>query len=544
MAPFVGFVILTGVPLIIWMLLNLIVNRAYDSDKSLEAFERFLKMFANMGFGNTSGWILERDYKNPNANSEVHRILYLKNREIGMFEKINKNEFWNFADEVWVCNNVQELYIKIAHQDFDTEGSIWVKEDSNNQVCTFSYLNEQDEKIKQIIETRKVKVYEAFQKQKQRHPQIKLNPNDILPPEIIYYYEPRYDQNVNQYIQKNIESIDTALSNNGYTLMYLPRLLAQLKDIENGTIEYASYTMPALRVNTIDALVKELKTKEESSQEIFKYLLEQAIGMPTIDAPCFIRCVEDGYAPEFKEYKYSVFPLIEEADESIEQKIDFYCKVVGKKEGGPQYRLATPDESDPDDYFFYLDRLIDPVTKNAIDGIKKMNDQKMLFSSMAYMINTLKESHPELCKKLNSTLYDALSENNIKISRLVIDKQYRLFLPDFNNLEIELGPLPKTIFIFLLKHPEGVLFKELRQYSKELIEIYTKVGNRLDMVQIEKSIKELTDPRSNSINEKCSRIKEAFLSKIDDSIAKQYYVTGDRSSNKGIKLDRTLVQFH
>ena len=63
-------------------------------------------------------------------------------------------------------------------------------------------------------------------------------------------------------------------------------------------------------------------------------------------------------------------------------------------------------------------------------------------------------------------------------------------LPDFNNLEIELGPLPKTVFIFLLRHPEGVLFKDLRPHSKELKEIYTKVGNRLDMDQIEKSIKE------------------------------------------------------
>jgi hypothetical protein len=106
-----------------------------------------------------------------------------------------------------------------------------------------------------------------------------------------------------------------------------------------------------------------------------------------------------------------------------------------------------------------------------------------------------------------------------------------------------MGPLPKTVFIFLLKHPEGVLFKSLKPHIKELKDIYTKVGNRLDTEQIDKSIKELTDPRSNSINEKCSRIKEAFISKIDDLIAKNYYVTGNRSSNKGIQLDRSLVQF-
>ena len=162
---------------------------------------------------------------------------------------------------------------------------------------------------------------------------------------------------------------------------------------------------------------------------------------------------------------------------------------------------------------------------------------------MAYIINTLKASHPELCKKLNSTLYDCLSKTNNTISRLVFDEQYRIFLPDYNNIEVEMGPLPKTVFIFLLKHPEGVLFKDLRPHVNELVDIYAKVGNRLDMDQIKESILDLTDPRSNSINEKCSRIKEAFISKIDNLIAQNYYVTGNRSSNKGIKLDRSLVQF-
>jgi hypothetical protein len=63
------------------------------------------------------------------------------------------------------------------------------------------------------------------------------------------------------------------------------------------------------------------------------------------------------------------------------------------------------------------------------------------------------------------------------------------------------------------------------------------------MGQIRESILELTDPRSNSINEKCSRIKEAFISKINEDLAEHYYVTGNRSSPKGIKLDRSLVQF-
>jgi hypothetical protein len=116
-------------------------------------------------------------------------------------------------------------------------------------------------------------------------------------------------------------------------------------------------------------------------------------------------------------------------------------------------------------------------------------------------------------------------------------------LPNFNNIEIELTPLPKTLYLFLLNHPEGVLFKELVDYREELTEIYCRIGNRLDMEQITKSIIDLTDSRSNSVNEKCSRIKEAFLSKMDDSIARHYYVTGERGENKLITLDRSLLHF-
>jgi hypothetical protein len=126
---------------------------------------------------------------------------------------------------------------------------------------------------------------------------------------------------------------------------------------------------------------------------------------------------------------------------------------------------------------------------------------------------------------------------------MVIDDRYRIFLPDYNNIEIELNPLSKSLYIFMLKMPDGVRLKELSNYRNELIEIYSRVGNRLDMDQVRKSIFDLTDPRSNSINEKCSKIKEAFLSKIDDSIADQYYITGSRSQNKLIKLDRSLLIF-
>jgi hypothetical protein len=111
-------------------------------------------------------------------------------------------------------------------------------------------------------------------------------------------------------------------------------------------------------------------------------------------------------------------------------------------------------------------------------------------------------------------------------------------------MEIEMTALPKTLFIFLLKHPEGMMFKELYKHKWELMHIYGQVGNRSDIEQISKSINDLTNAQSNSVNEKCSRIKEAFLSKLDATLASPYLVSGGRSMTKLIQIDRSLVTMH
>jgi len=127
------------------------------------------------------------------------------------------------------------------------------------------------------------------------------------------------------------------------------------------------------------------------------------------------------------------------------------------------------------------------------------------------------------------------------LSRLVIDNQFRIWLPDFNNIEIELTPLPKTLYFFLLKKPNGILFKELTQHRKELLSIYSKTGNRLNLEQMKKSINDMTDIRSNSVHEKCSRIRAAFSSRLADSNAQHYYIQGERNQPKKILLPTSLI---
>ena len=128
-----------------------------------------------------------------------------------------------------------------------------------------------------------------------------------------------------------------------------------------------------------------------------------------------------------------------------------------------------------------------------------------------------------------------------KLSTLRVTKDYGIFLPDYNDMEIALPTLSKVVYFFYLRHPEGLRFKELIDYREEFLQIYCRISNRYDAVKMEQSIDELVDSTRNSINEKCSRIRAAFVSRFNDDLAKNYYITGFSGQAKFIPLDRGLV---
>ena len=111
-------------------------------------------------------------------------------------------------------------------------------------------------------------------------------------------------------------------------------------------------------------------------------------------------------------------------------------------------------------------------------------------------------------------------------------------------LEVEMSPLPKTLFFLYLKYPRGIAFKELVDYTDELLSIYKNISAYNDLEKIKQRIIDLTDPTKNTINENSSRIRSAFVEKIKERIAQYYFITGARAEKKKIILDRTYVEFH
>lgn len=161
-------------------------------------------------------------------------------------------------------------------------------------------------------------------------------------------------------------------------------------------------------------------------------------------------------------------------------------------------------------------------------------------------INDLIEEVRERVAKLRQRgisqyILEQLIHPDDRLSRLVITKDYRLLLPDYNDMEIKMEPLVKAVYLLFLKHPEGILFKHLSDYREELTRIYTKLKPKGMNDKAIQSIEDVTNPLLNSINEKCARIRGAFVGQFDNQMARYYYIDGLRGEVKKIALPRKLV---
>ena len=127
------------------------------------------------------------------------------------------------------------------------------------------------------------------------------------------------------------------------------------------------------------------------------------------------------------------------------------------------------------------------------------------------------------------------------LSRLGVTEEGRIIMRDYNNTEVLLEPMQRALYIFFLKHSEGVRFKEMPDYQKELIDIYRLVSPRTSGIMARYRISRLCDPLRNTLNEQVARIKAAFISRWSESAVGDYLIDGTRGELRRIALDRSLV---
>ena len=310
----------------------------------------------------------------------------------------------------------------------------------------------------------------------------------------VIYVENEYDPAINGYIQDHYEEIQQQFLSKKATFIYLPKLCGQ--EIPK---EALHYMFPFLGQKS--SFVNGNLTIEA---------LKSHILSGSIEGPALIHFVRME-AENPTNYYYTYRPLV--ADSSLSEQFDRYLKHLTfsyRGASGTSFNALSKPKSKDDvaDHYFndgsdnilFADKSIDDLTVEIRQRIIELRKRGV----QLHLLHELVEERPTL-------------------SRLVVDKDYRIFLPNYNNTEITMQPLPKAVFFLFLQHPEGIQFKQLNNFFPELLEIYKHVGNREIEENILHSIGDITDPTKNSINEKCSRIREAFLKHFDAAYAQYYY---------------------
>ncbi len=310
------------------------------------------------------------------------------------------------------------------------------------------------------------------------------------------------------YVEENYQRLKKDFANSEFQFTMLSLEILEIKKHIN---EIVLYQNPETDKDTIISIKRQI---EEFDWD-FADSVTNKEEFSTLN-PILIRYLgEDAVEGE---YLFSCFELpLTKNGELAYSSIQYYRDILNSQI--PRYRIYRPEIED-----YIADEHFDKETTELMEEIKKQ-------------IELLRQ------RGVSEAVISSIFQPSNKLSRLKITSDFRIFLPDYNNLEIKMTPLPKAVFLLFLRHEEGILFKSLSDYSEELLEIYQKIKKDIDRKELGKSIAAVTDPCNNSINEKCARIREAFVQHFDERLAQNYFVTGSRGEAKKIVLSRDLVEW-
>lgn len=313
------------------------------------------------------------------------------------------------------------------------------------------------------------------------------------------------DPVANATISSNIERVKELVSSRGLNLFYLPEFLEESIAVNR----YPYYFPDAKGLSLADVCLDEVYCK------MWKTFLPEMKELPKKGA--FVHISDDD--------TLRGFIVLSNDIQWIESALQEFCDNI--------HKIADSWDS----YSSNFGLIYDDYPENEFADREFNKEIYKISSEIRERIAALR------VYGVSEMVIQSLFQKEQKLSRLVITNDYRIVLPDYNDMEIPLEPLPKAVYFLYLKHPEGLMFKELPGHKEEFLDYYRRLTNRSNEAVAIKSVERVLDPTNNSINEKCSRIREAFISRFDDNLAEKYYIRHYYELKKRIWLDRDMVDF-
>ena len=354
-----------------------------------------------------------------------------------------------------------------------------------------------------------------------------------IPNDYVIYFEKEQNIELNLFIRKNYEGLKTKFSSINLNFIYLPFLTESTKNID----QIIAYYFPQLNYYQIPAEVSKIynekalrKIFSKAAEDLFQVIDKENFVPSEIDCNELLNLVDykgglNSGLLFFTGYRGAIGVSGYFYSNSSQNYELFFEDVISYLT--PEYEdFALGDAMIAN--FLPLEEMIGQLDEDAKEVVKDLENR----------LSELKDNGQLLF--LLPILKDLLNKQSQKIdlysiSKMEIDYQNKIKLPYFKK-EVELSHLTKSIYFLFLKHPDGINLKELGNYKKELLTIYTSVSNQLDNDKMAKSVDDVMNLETKAIYTHLSRIKSAFYKIMDDSFAQYYIVSGS-----GEKIRRVLI---
>ena len=329
--------------------------------------------------------------------------------------------------------------------------------------------------------------------------------------DFVFYFDREESTSSNKFIRDNYITISEQFSLKGRNFYYIPFLIENRDDFIIPLLKECFPDFSDLSYLTINENLKESFLDEVSFfTDFFQFINYQG----DIKRGCLSS--NDG------------FTIVEHKDnETLEQFISDYIA----------YLPNNRSNGNGGNVFYSLD-------KKSLKTLQKetIESYDLIKSALEKLRNNgeLLIVAPKLYKLLENNLKGIKFED---IAPITVTKEFKILISNNENLEIKLSHLTKTIFIFFLVNTEAIDIKELKNYEKLLMSIYTRVSNQLSLDKMKNSIAEIINPDSDAIYIHFSRIKSEIQNHFEPHVAHQYFINGDKGKPKKINLSKDKISF-
>ena len=373
----------------------------------------------------------------------------------------------------------------------------------------------------------------------------------------IIYVENQYDERINTIIKEKYDWLKYQFKLANLDFVYLPMFFND-EETKEKVLYYAPYLTSdiiekaELRSSYLLGYMSHIENKDKISPSLLfapkKEDGEWIFQGQTIDfdnnSNNIIKWFEEAVADIEEDLSYDMTSDNRRYDEDIEEFKPAIAEECPAESGQVEYS-STPDiQNRIKQYAKSFSRKV--VEEERATGIAPSTLDDILDEDVRETLEELERKIERL--RLLGIPLDVIVDFVARyetISRLLITDDLRIFLPDYNNIEVKMPALYKAVYLLFIYHKkEGIVLQQMENYHSELEKLYckTKKVERLTPRQLE-SINKLESSWNDdgSIYVVLSRIKKLFVNAIDEHLAKHYYIEGKPGHAYNIALNPDLI---